>query len=470
MKSIGVALIALVIQVAVATDEVSLRGTRQLSSSEFSFEAINSDLMNVAWYEPIVHTLAKQIPVIGTEVAALVSIFWPEDEKPIWSQIEGEVEALIDSAILQAEMSDYQTTLDGITNLVKLYSKDAVSEKGYDLKTAIADLIVLGTKITESKNSIHLLPVAASVAVLELQLNRELVLHGEELFPASGSETESENYSLRLNNLDAVLTKWKSFFVDQYPDWKTWRTGQISSSHSCSSMWIFSTTIKASISDSLTGESRSFSSGSKSDCDWASGFASSVDARMNRDVIAAMANRLAATFTLDNFIPGNEDLKPLLWHSDFETLTMGPYSPSTVLNNDRYYSTTTSNKVNSITELQYSVGSSTIASITVSTADSDYKVVGCSIGSTTSSSSFSSDEYPTGMELHFDSDSLVGVKEHSYSTTDGEATGSLLGKSGDVTISAFMTGSWEMDAVQGYECSNQVIELHFSFASDYRTS
>ena len=64
--------------------------------------------------ETVTQMAVSKIPDVGPVLSGLIGLFWPQPSVSIWSEIEGQVEALVDQAIAQNNLLHMQEALQGI--------------------------------------------------------------------------------------------------------------------------------------------------------------------------------------------------------------------------------------------------------------------------------------------------------------------------------------------------------------------
>lgn len=138
----------------------------------------------------VVVTGLNEIPVVGSILGALASIFWPQSQVDVWSEIKDQVQQLIDQQISQDTYDRVQAMLGsaeqgtGLIGVVNNYlgSVSTSNNNGQDPKetwTSANEQFVAASSAFEQQGSeLLLLPLFAQMANLHLSLLRDGVLNG----------------------------------------------------------------------------------------------------------------------------------------------------------------------------------------------------------------------------------------------------------------------------------------------------
>jgi hypothetical protein len=149
--------------------------------------------MSFNWNNATEVTIATglgEIPVVGSILAGLCKIFWPESQEDVWLEIKDKVEALIGQAISAQVYKAVQTQLgtvqqnDGLIGDVNLFlgAISKTNNNGQDPKgtwiSANGSFVTASPYFEEEGYAVLLLPLFAQMANLHLMLLRDGVTMG----------------------------------------------------------------------------------------------------------------------------------------------------------------------------------------------------------------------------------------------------------------------------------------------------
>ncbi|MFP3380803.1 hypothetical protein SB767_31245, partial [Bacillus sp. SIMBA_069] len=86
----------------------------------------------------------------------------------IFSLIKDQVKGLVDQAILDKEMEERKHEIEGLEDTMKQYVDAGNHEKGGFMTSMLTQLNIMHHKLTESTNSIHLIPLTITIANIHL--------------------------------------------------------------------------------------------------------------------------------------------------------------------------------------------------------------------------------------------------------------------------------------------------------------
>lgn len=170
----------------------------------------------------IVSAASSKIPVVGGAIKVLLEAIWPTKKLSIWESLKDQVSHLVDEKILQKELEERKSELDGLKSSMESYLNAKPSEQAVWLGAMLTTSNIIFEKLTKSSNKIHLIPLIVVHAHLHLILLRERVLFGQEIF-------KEDNHEEWEKELISTYTKYNRFFQAStlFYDWKKWREEQI---------------------------------------------------------------------------------------------------------------------------------------------------------------------------------------------------------------------------------------------------
>eukprot|EP00299_Pterocystis_sp_00344_P015693 c7846_g1_i1.p1 GENE.c7846_g1_i1~~c7846_g1_i1.p1 ORF type:complete len:568 (-),score=106.36 c7846_g1_i1:50-1630(-) len=272
----------------------------------------------------------RKIPYIGQALAALVSFCWPPSEKQdIWDTLKDRVVAVVDSKILDFEISERQEELQGFKKTLERYASAGNSERGAMMASMLTNADTMFEKLRSSPNALHLLPFVAVFAQIHMTLLAERYHHGSEIFPGD------QNEAWWLKELQDTYTEYVTHLTSGYDTWLAWRVTQVEaktwlSHHPMAIPPFYSCMSEGSATDALTGATIHYSVDLT--CTEQTLIRDAVfaikDMWLNR-AKADMASSLSGAFFLHYYIPGNSNMSPIVFNQ-LQTLKLGPYSPATL--------------------------------------------------------------------------------------------------------------------------------------------
>lgn len=170
----------------------------------------------------IVSAASSKIPVVGGAIKVLLETIWPTKKLSIWESLKDQVSHLVDEKILQKELEERKSELEGLRSSMESYLNAKPSEQAVWLGAMLTNSNIVFEKLTKSSNRIHLIPLIVIHAHLHLILLRERCLFGQEIFKEDNrDEWEKE--------LVSTYAKYNKFFQAStvFYDWKKWREDKV---------------------------------------------------------------------------------------------------------------------------------------------------------------------------------------------------------------------------------------------------
>ncbi|KGR83740.1 insecticidal delta-endotoxin Cry8Ea1 family protein [Lysinibacillus odysseyi] len=171
----------------------------------------------------IVSAASSKIPVVGGAIKVLLETIWPTKKVSIWESLKDQVSRLVDEKILQKELEERKSELDGLKSSMESYLNAKPSEQGVWLGAMLTNANTIFKKLTSSSNRIHLLPLIVIHAHLHLILLRERLLFGQEIFKEDNRGEWEKDLISTYNNYNKYFQSSTLFY-----DWRKWREDQIS--------------------------------------------------------------------------------------------------------------------------------------------------------------------------------------------------------------------------------------------------
>jgi hypothetical protein len=258
--------------------------------------------------------IAGKIPQVGGAVAMVLGYFWPSTGNSIWDRVRDEVLAVVDTAILEQEVSFNKASLSGLRTTMRNYNAANPPQAGELLVVAIGKADDLFQHLTQSKNAVHMIPLCIALSHLHLSLLAEQQRHGPAQFGPAGGPPVAYNpaWGAQLTRQRRLYTR---HFRDVYPRWLAWRESKI-------------TDTPFGVQDELVPGSRV--TYERSDAPAAVKRAlQAARTRLLNQGVAAMAEILESTFLLNLYDPTTSsqppDVDPRLAH-----LELGPFSAASM--------------------------------------------------------------------------------------------------------------------------------------------
>jgi hypothetical protein len=239
--------------------------------------------------------IAGKIPQVGGAVAMVLGYFWPSTGNSIWDRVREEVQAVVDAAILDQELSFNNASLSGLKTTMRNYNQAKAPQAGELLVVAIGKADDLFQHLTQSKNAIHMIPLCIALSHLHLSLLAEQQRHGPVQFGPAGGPPVAYNPAW-----GAQLTRqrrlYRRHFRDVYPQWLAWRATKITGG-------------SLDVQDVLVPGSRV--TYAQSDSKPAVKMAlAAAGTRLLNQAVAAMAELLESTFLLNLYDPTTSSQPP----------------------------------------------------------------------------------------------------------------------------------------------------------------
>ncbi|XP_063786825.1 uncharacterized protein LOC134935903 [Pseudophryne corroboree] len=276
------------------------------------------------------------IPV-GQIISMLLKVFWPSSEPDIWSLIKDQVEGLVDQKILEFELQERNNEIRALQKTMQMYVEAQIREKGSLMSTMVHASNELFFKLTDSKNSVQLIPLLVTHSTQHLTILKERLLHGKEMYCQDNSQVWK-------SDLEYQISTYKDSINTIYLKWVEWRKAKITLDIGLHTP---PTTIPpffrfepyGNVYDELTKESANYlHSGlnGPNDKNYFRKICEAVKKNMFSVQNGEILQILVTSFYLDNFIPGNED-NPSVIPASMSKASFGPISPSVqVLRNDKF--------------------------------------------------------------------------------------------------------------------------------------
>jgi hypothetical protein len=277
--------------------------------------------------ETVAQGFASNIPVVGGAVTFLLGEFWPGSGNSIWSEIQEQVQTLIDAAILQAEYQQDQESIDGLKETLLRYLDDEPPQKGDTLTGALQAADLLYAQLTESSNAIHLIPLTVALSHLHLLILAEQNQHGTVIFSSPNQPPGVYNTKWG-DQLTEQRLNYKSFFEKILDQWWSWRRPLIYSEYGRTWAPIVWSAHGKGVDDHANLETY-YSDSSNSNGDTFKDVAIGIETMYARRAWADMASALSSTFLLNLYDPVTAgdppDVNPKL-----AIFSLGPFSPGTL--------------------------------------------------------------------------------------------------------------------------------------------
>lgn len=178
----------------------------------------------------IVIGIEKAIPKVGGIAASITSLLWPKDPNKIniWDLIKEQVYEAIDKAILDQELFERKNELNALMRQVAQYSPNkGLRENSQVLTVALGQAVSLESKLTDSKNRIHLVPIISILSHIHLAILRERLTHGLDLYEPEANKQKSSVVEW-YNDLTACYKRYKEYFTTVEKEWSDWRKSTLS--------------------------------------------------------------------------------------------------------------------------------------------------------------------------------------------------------------------------------------------------
>ncbi|XP_075715398.1 uncharacterized protein LOC142750294 isoform X1 [Rhinoderma darwinii] len=267
------------------------------------------------------------IPV-GKIISALLKAFWPTSKKDIWSLMLKEVDGLIDKKILEFELQERNNEIHALQKTMQMYVEAQMREKGSLMSSMIHASNELFYKLTESKNSVQLIPLVVTHSTQHLLILKERLLHGMKMY-------DEDNTAVWRKDLEDQISSYKDCMKDIYSKWVEWRNSRITIKLGSGRRFIpippfFTYEPHGSVYDEMTGDTGNYRY---------SGVVGPNNKNLFKPICEALKKNMfgfrngellqimVTTFYLDNFIPGNEN-NPSVIPPSMSIASFGPISPN----------------------------------------------------------------------------------------------------------------------------------------------
>lgn len=250
------------------------------------------------------------IPYVGGIVAAITTVFWPENKKDVWDEIKDQVNKVVENAILENEYNVVKSQITAVRTSIDQYvSSPSNTEQGNILIATMVLMNSLFERVNQSNNRHMLIGLMVPIGALHLTVLSERYNHYKVLFG-------QDNRTQALKELKSTYTQYKVFFDSVYVEWKNWRSTNLEVFYKSEHI-LWTQTYSYGVKDGLDLYNFGYSINDKyraSDFkEWA----------LNRS-IADMADVLSGTQSYSVFFKDiNVTLNPIL--SELDTIVLGPY-------------------------------------------------------------------------------------------------------------------------------------------------
>lgn len=259
----------------------------------------------------------------GWLLSSIGSELWP-DSGPAWEDYEPKVKAMIDSAVIQEELSDLKVDIDALGSLFKSFKNmsDPLN-KGAALNNMLVLVERLWSALKLSKNAKFLLPVAVPAFCLSMAIVYERARYSSYYYAKPEPDWQATP--------GTKYQEYVDFFRAKFLEWQTWRSDQIEAVYDFSRFG-FNSTQTGRVLDHVTQES--FYHEDKGDmfnddvehykklCD-------TIKRRMLNDALCAMARELVPIYSTNCLIPGREQEVPVCF-LPLDHVDAGPYCAITL--------------------------------------------------------------------------------------------------------------------------------------------
>jgi hypothetical protein len=412
--------------------------TIYVDAGENTSKGIN--VSNLTTPQGVFTEIAKLIgnTVASKSMKSLFDKYWPSNQEDILEVMKKETKNIVDKSILEKELENFKSDIDGLKKTFKSYDEAANnSEKSEFLTSMITYMNNIQSKINNSSNSKQLIPLAAIFSVLHMQILRERY--------DEGHKYHNVNDPMWYQDIENNYKAYKEFFIKNYKDWKTWRYDQIKITKYTTSL---GSPNLDRVEDTVTGEKCIFqnTASTKVGGDHAtSDILEETKKRMENQANAEMAQIISGTFHLKSYLNDFYDTEVFI--PELENITMGPYTPQTVGKDQNGYGLKSkpvnSVKVDDISKIDiYSYDIVDGMQFNYTNGNKSDKIGGT--GGKLQTVNFNNKENFAGFNICF-SDSIIRKLQIIKSTDNGiNEDKDVYGKGDDFDISAFMPNDYKL--------------------------
>lgn len=419
--------------------------------------------------ELVAQGLAERIPVVGAAVSYILSTFWPSgNDNSIWDSIAQRVQALVDQAILGAELEAHSEALAGLQVTMHRYTVDMPPEQGATLVDALGKADDLAQALMTDSNHIHFLPLTVALSQLHMTILAEQQQHGTTIFAEPGQPPGPHNPSWDAQTTEQRIA-YETYFPQAFSDWWTWRAAQIEEHNGRTwAPWVWSA--HGSATDNLIGQEIYYSDNANSNSDYYRDVAYAAYFRFVNQARAEMARAISPTFLLNLYDPITANNRPNV-NPSIAYLTLGPLCPASLgLNGTGNVQIAASDVPGTITGVTIQAGNA-IDGFQLHYTDHDGVFSGGGSSGGPGNVAIPSGGYPTGVQATFNN--LV-MYEVAVDFSDGSSTpsygnaGGWTGVTANGTVSApyqlyaaeYSTGGGPSGATE-----TDLLQLHFVHSS-----
>ncbi|KAM3927280.1 uncharacterized protein RB166_010022 [Leptodactylus fuscus] len=301
-------------------------------------ESANKSLLGNTWNDRMKTTLVGiptlippfiSIPV-GIIISLLLKAFWPESEKDVWSLIKDQAQGLLDESILEFELQERNNEIRGLQRTMQMYVKAGIKEKGALMSLMIHASNELFYKLTNSKNSVQLIPLVVTHSTQHLLILKERLVHGKEMY-------DEDNAIVWRNDLENQISSYKEYMQGTYSQWVEWRKSKITIELGVHHLFPYHKFQPYGVvHDEITKVTVNYkySGFGPNDRNYFKPICEAVKQNMFSFRNGELLKVMVTTFYFDNFIPGKED-NPSVIPPSMSIASFGPISPDLQGGNQR---------------------------------------------------------------------------------------------------------------------------------------
>lgn len=189
---------------------------------------MSSTVTSVDWNaaaETVVTASLSEIPVIGTAVSALTTIFWPSSGEDVWGEIRAQVQDLMQEYIADEVYAEVQNSLAGLQGDLNYYTNAVLNGDSADnissyWISAQQNFTLCQPSFQAKGYEVLLLPLFAQFANLYLTLLRDGVSSGNQTLYPSGNPmgwTATDVINNAATPLQTLITDYVDWVNQWYP-------------------------------------------------------------------------------------------------------------------------------------------------------------------------------------------------------------------------------------------------------------
>ncbi|KAK0726611.1 hypothetical protein B0T21DRAFT_37713 [Apiosordaria backusii] len=150
----------------------------------------------------------KAIPEVGSLLASLFGVLWPDPKKPSlkWDQIESNVKGIVKDLLDKDKIAHLQQLTKALHDLIKEYEQTpfGISQKGERFTFILSWLTTIRREFTDNDTPWLALPFFVPLATLHLGFLREQLLHWDKIYP--GEPADEDRLRRELTNAIVIYT------------------------------------------------------------------------------------------------------------------------------------------------------------------------------------------------------------------------------------------------------------------------